>query len=597
MKSQEIKYSVETFRERTAFGKSVEHCFAPWYLNQIFQVPEDQALAQSSDGSYDFGLDAFVLYDGEPPRKLLLLQAKYTESIRSIGDGFREFERKTLPEISKVLQATGSSVPVQNKVLVNLRAALNRLEPTVRARLRLDFRVLHLCNEDGAIISLKTKETRTRLSEGIREFLPRYHCTIEDVGPGQMGLRQEVITPAVKVRLSVQGIQSLEAGNCRMFYGIGKLADLVDMYTTKRDYLFSKNVRYFLYSKSNMEKGAAGKMRETLKRICVEEQLEPEIFALYHNGVTLHARSVERSRHSSDGVLVTEPFVLNGCQTIKNAFFFRNDPHLKDRIVVSRWKRVEVPLRIIETSNEDVVRTVTINNNRQNAISYAALRANDSTQIALEHRFHDMRIYYERQEGAYANLENTSPEVLEDEYENTRGEYANIIDLGRSLAATAGEISLAERPSDLFESDAAYTRCFSERRLSSVVFLTFLQNLHDIIGLVLKKDLNLESENGPKPSRLKYYSMCLVARYLAKANKREFVIDYGRALWGRDWEFRQSLGKLMRSSGIRRQLAQKFIKLETTDADSLHDAFEQAERALRLRNVEPFEIFKRLGME
>jgi hypothetical protein len=55
------------------------------------------------------------------------------------------------------------------------------------------------------------------------------------------------------------------------------------------------------------------------------------------------------------------------------------------------------------------------------------------------------------------------------------------------MAAAAGEISLALLPNDLFESDAAYERCFSERRLRSIVFLTFLQNLFDTVGLVLKK--------------------------------------------------------------------------------------------------------------
>ena len=38
---------------------------------------------------------------------------------------------------------------------------------------------------------------------------------------------------------------------------------------------------------------------------------------------------------------------------------------------------------------------------------------------------------------------------------------------------------------------SAYARCFNENtRLRSMVFLTFLQNLHDTVGVVLKKDLN-----------------------------------------------------------------------------------------------------------
>ncbi len=72
---------------------------------------------------------------------------------------------------------------------------------------------------------------------------------------------------------------------------IGRLADLVELYRTRRDHLFSKNVRYYLHSKRNTEKGPAGKMRETLKHICIDKTLPPEQFALFHNGVTIYAQA------------------------------------------------------------------------------------------------------------------------------------------------------------------------------------------------------------------------------------------------------------------------------------------------------------------
>ncbi len=60
--------------------------------------------------------------------------------------------------------------------------------------------------------------------------------------------------------------------------------------------LFSKNVRYYLKSRRNVEKGPASRIKETLKQACAttgDAGISPELFAFYHNGVTLIAKSVD----------------------------------------------------------------------------------------------------------------------------------------------------------------------------------------------------------------------------------------------------------------------------------------------------------------
>src|SRR3990172_8854389 len=135
MDVQVVRQMVRQFWEKTAHTGGEPHCFAPWYLHQTFQLPETQAMQQASDGSYDFGIDAFHLDQGNDgkPVSLVLVQAKYSESLQHIIKGFRDLE-KALPEVSRSLEAIGTEEPVQNKVLVNLRAALNRLDPETRAR-------------------------------------------------------------------------------------------------------------------------------------------------------------------------------------------------------------------------------------------------------------------------------------------------------------------------------------------------------------------------------------------------------------------------------------------------------------------------------
>ena len=595
MNAELVKQHVKQFREKTAHTGREEHSFAPWYLHQQYHLSDTVAMQQASDGNYDFGVDAFVLDGSEESkvRTLVLVQAKYTESLQLIAKGFKDLER-TLDEVRRCLDGNEPENPIENKVLMNIRAALNRLPEETRGGLNLELQVLHLSTDDDTILGNRFSAAMTRLSEVVGNVLEGHKCSIRHVGPRDLGPQQVVVVPPETIALRLNGTFDFGAGESgRMVTGVGHLADLVDLYRARRDGLFSRNVRYYLKSKKNTEKGPAGKMRATLKLMCVDGHLAPERFAMFHNGVTLFARRAE----AKDGkVNLRDAYVLNGCQTIKNAFFFRHDPNLQSRVKDDLWQRVVVPIRVIETTDDELVRTVTVNNNRQNAMSAAALRSNDKVQISLEQRFKDRRIVYERQEGAFDNIWRTQPELLEDEYENSRGAWADIAELARAIAAAAGEVRLAQHPNDLFESDAAYERCFDEQKhLRSIVFLTFLQNVHDVVGLILKKDLNLAQKNaGPKPARLGYHTICLMVRHLAKEWMRDFVAKWGGQLHYKDAVWREEVRRVLNSqrSGIRLELAREFMSLESNKANDVTAAFERCKKNLRLGdNIDPFEVF------
>jgi hypothetical protein len=125
-----------------------------------------------------------------------------------------------------------------------------------------------------------------------------------------------------------------------------------------------------------------------------------------------------------------------------------------------------------------------------------------------------------------------------------------------------------------------------------------LQNLHDVVGLVLKKDLSLEpKEGGPKPYRLTYHVICLIARHLAKEEMHEWVAKWGAQLHYRDGAFREAVRKLLNSQrpGIRAELARRFMTLESGGANELREAFERSTTTLRLKdNINPFDVFAEL---
>ncbi len=593
MDAKTVRQHVRQFRQKTAHTGGEEHCFAPWYLHYRYQLPETKAMAQASDGNYDFGVDGFHLeVDGETA-SLVLVQAKLSESVQLIRKGFKELER-TLDELKRALEGIETGEPIQNKVICNLRASLNRLGEDARRRTDISFQVLHLSTEDPAILGNQLREPITRLSEVLADRLPATKCSIRHIGPRDLGPEQILVVPPEHVRLRISHADEFLAGDGgRMFTGVGQVAELVDMYQVRRDDLFSRNVRYFLRKKGNAERGPAAKMRATLKQMCVDATVEPERFAMFHNGITIFSRGVERENGE---MKLKDPYVLNGCQTIKNAFEFRHDPNLRAKIDDERWRRVAVPVRVIETGDAELIRIVTVNNNRQNAMSAAALRANDPVQIRLEERFKDRRILYERQEGRFDDLWATRPELLEDEYENTGNAFVDISDIARAISAASGDVGLAMHVNDLFESDSAYERCFNEKRnLRSIVFLTFLQNLHDVVGLVLKKDLGLEPRPGaPKPSRCMYHVICLLARHLAKEKMHDFVGQWGSRLYHRDGDFREAIRKLLNSqkSGIRTEVNRHFMTLESGGVKDLNEALARTASALRLKdNIDPFSVF------
>jgi hypothetical protein len=383
-----------------------------------------------------------------------------------------------------------------------------------------------------------------------------------------------------------------------MLYGIGRLSELVELYRSRRDDLFEKNVRFFINKASNVERGPSAKMRDTLKDIAIDKRLEPELFAFFHNGVTLFADQV---RTAGSGVEVRRPYVLNGCQTVKSAYLFVSDPRNRGRIDDGLWGRITVPVRVTTTRDQGFIRQVTVNTNRQNSISSAALRSNDDVQLTLQERFRDAKIFYERQEGAFGSVQDSNPELLEEEYENTLGRSINIVDLARCLSAVAGGTELhdfAHHPNRIFEDDKAYARCFSEKRLASLTFLTFLQNLHDVLPLVLKRDLGLSQDGpGPRPSQLGFYVMCLLVRHFAKHRQSDVVTEYGEKLWGRDKSFRDEIRLCVSNhrSWIKGAIAEKFLGLPDRRSESLKAAFGRAEASLRLGgDIDVFGAFEEL---
>jgi hypothetical protein len=116
-----------------------------------------------------------------------------------------------------------------------------------------------------------------------------------------------------------------------------------------------------------------------------------------------------------------------------------------------------VQVRIITGASADMVVGVTLCTNRQNPVEPWNLRASDLTQVELQERFRDLKVYYERQENAFETLPDEEREELTD------NKAVEIKRLAQTLLAAQGEVDRISRLREVFEREESYRATFSER--------------------------------------------------------------------------------------------------------------------------------------
>src|ERR1039457_3415280 len=132
--------------------------------------------AESCQGNnglgFDFGIDGFCLTrEKENYPILTLVQAKFSNSIRYITEGIRDF-KKSIEWLKRALYQEESDFPQENKVLVNLRSELAKLPEEEKKKLKLDFLVIHLSEEDDLILNNRTRDAQEELEDLILTSFP-----------------------------------------------------------------------------------------------------------------------------------------------------------------------------------------------------------------------------------------------------------------------------------------------------------------------------------------------------------------------------------------------------------------------------------------
>jgi hypothetical protein len=591
---------VEVFYTQHAVGNTSADAFCAWWLYRRWKVEPLLAVARAPGGSDDFGLDGFHLENrigGEAPI-LHLIQAKYYGSIQAVRDAVKGFARAIEP-LALLLEGTALPNSKTNPVLERLQATLQEARDTMGVRaeqIPLRFEILHLCAGAPETIDKTIQAAREQFDERRNDLLPSFEVGLRPIFPPDE-LDAEHVDPQKKpFPLRFAGEVVVDAENVKFYAGFGYLSDLVKMYDEVGDALFAKNVRSYLFKAH--EKGPARYMRDSLRKACVRTNGKlaesPERFAMLHNGISIAATHAQLA---APKLVLREPNIVNGCQTVKNAALWfaerRNKPNMDD----DAWERVRIPLRILVTRDEALVRDVTVSNNRQNAIKASAFRANDPLQLELAERFRtEMHIYYERQDEAFKNLKKSNPRFVEENYAHSFEKPLLIEHLAVAIATASLKpaLSVAAKPSDLFE-DPVYSNVFAPRNLKDLRWLVFLRNLLVVLPLALK-DLKEKDSllNTMATGRFVFPAMRVLSRYIA-VHHRGMSDEYGLLVFGsfgKNHHFRKEVRVLMRAqnSGLQQLLKEYWWDAERDQWKSATDAESTALAltALRLHQVDVF---------
>jgi hypothetical protein len=117
------------------------------------------------------------------------------------------------------------------------------------------------------------------------------------------------------------------------------------------------------------------------------------LFSVLNNGVTIVASNISTT---GDLFTIKDYQIVNGCQTSNVLFNYRD---------IEKMTLVNVPVKIIATSNEDIKNQITLATNNQTAIKKEQLAALTDFQRGLEQYYNsydgDGRLYYERRSKQY----------------------------------------------------------------------------------------------------------------------------------------------------------------------------------------------------
>lgn len=254
------------------------------------------------DGAGDGGIDIAYLQKGEEVEEgapdgdiWYIVQSKHGKAFAGTTTLFEESQ--------KIFETLTGNRPKLSSLSAELVARLQTFISTIGEKDKL---VLLFATEDpltqGQIRTLNDVKAMGQQRLGI-------YFDVEAVSVETIFNRTvEEVDDENRIQVSIKA-HMIPSGS-ELMVGVIQLVDIYEFLkkykaaTGDLDLLYEKNVRKFLGNKRKVNKG--------IERTLLEY---PERFGLYNNGITIVVEDFEKN---TDEYLLTEPYVVNGCQTTRS---------------------------------------------------------------------------------------------------------------------------------------------------------------------------------------------------------------------------------------------------------------------------------------
>ncbi len=438
-------------------GGAREDYFGLLYIEQEHKVPREDALNQVAFGGHDYGFDGF--HFDEQRRNLYLYQFKYSTSHAQ----FKTSLQRLVDDGMERIFSAPTKDDAKNQVLLQLRSSLLNNKKLID---QVFFRFVFTGDPDDAERSPVLNKLREDL-ENKKYYLDQFFGA-RDVGfivefrssNGHIGPPREPQSVA-KFEIPINGLlETAGPAGQQMHLGFVRLTDLHSMHSILGPRFFDSNIRYGLGDGEAVNRSISA----ALRKIVIDQSQDPSVFAFDHNGITLFAEKFERGE---EHCTLVAPRLLNGAQTVTTLAGFleknKGNPRIEEGKV--NLESTRVLCKIITGGDQRFVTQVTINNNRQNPVEPWNLHANDLIQLELQEKFRsDLKIYYERQENAFDQLD---PEDLEEYGISEHSKAIHMLKLAQTFLLTDGSISRLSEMRRVFEDDKVYSHVFRNARLKA----------------------------------------------------------------------------------------------------------------------------------
>lgn len=409
----DLKYPniLKLFPQHISPKRNESASFLIWYFENYLRLDSLDAVDAVCDQSGDKGIDGIFL--NTDANTIEVYQSKIFQKINpDVGD-------KLLREFHGALSQLSTTEAIDNLVATagaaQVGLLVNRLD-LKRHISEFDLKGYFICNGEIDANGRAFLQACPNITFIGKSQLESTHVSAE---------RDIPMTPLKSFDISGYDVtEYIVDVEHRAVIAPIKAKELVTMKGISNQSIFAFNVRGPL--------GKTGVNKDITKSIADIEK--HKLFPLFHNGITVLADSVKRTRDSID---VENYYVVNGCQSLNS--LYSNSHYLTDDL--------RVLTKFIQASpRSQLSEMITRFSNNQNGVKARDFKSNNAIQIRLQNEFKSLygdNYFFEIKRGE----DSGGLEVISNE---TAGQYLMAFDLKIPWATHRKYQIFEEKHSDLF---------------------------------------------------------------------------------------------------------------------------------------------------